>query len=612
MTTTAHGQEARSQGARAVLATLGRVPPILRAAAPGWSVAAVALLLVDVAAGLTVLGIVRELVDAVTSARPTAEVLRWVAFAGGATVLAALARALARLAREAQAAHVEDHVTALIQDRAVAADLAFYESPAYHDTLLRARRAGPQRPAQVVANLVLAVRNAVLLFAALAIVATIDAIVVPVLGLIVLPALVVRLRSVRTLHDWQQRRTQLERRAGYLDWLVTSDTHAKELRINRLGQVLRGQHDTTRGLIRTERLRIARRRTATETAVEVLAAIAFFGALAHLVRGTATGATSVGDLVLFLLVFQRAQAAGQELVGQLSRLYEDHLYLGLLFAFLDLRDEVVRPDDPLPTPRRVHDAIRLEQVSFRYPDTDAWVLRDVDLTLRPGEVVALVGENGSGKTSLVKLLCRLYDPTEGRLTVDGVDLRVSDPDEHGRLVSVIFQDHLHYADTVAENIRYGDVELPVWAAPDGTPEIRRAGRDAGADDFVGRLGDGYLTRLTRLFDDGVELSVGQWQRLALARALVRPAPLLVLDEPSSALDPDAEHALFRDLRDVLGGRSALIISHRMSSIRGADTIHVLHEGRIVESGSHEQLMALDGRYRATFEVQATAFRTVGA
>jgi ATP-binding cassette, subfamily B, bacterial len=605
------------------LASLRRVPPLLRAAAPGWTVAAIVLMLIDVAANLAVLALVRELVDAVTVLLPAGEVtaevtgegtvtvLRWVLLAGVATVIAALARALARFAREAQAAHVEDHVTALIHDRAVRADLAFYESPAYHDTLLRARRAGAQRPAQVVANLVQIARNTVLLVAAGAIVATVDRIVVPVLAISVLPALVVRLRSIRTLHDWQQRRTQLERRASYLDWLLTSDVHAKELRVNRLGPFLRARHDGTRRSIRTERLRIARRRTGSETAVEVLAAVAFFAALAHLVRGTASGATSVGDLVLFLLVFQRAQAAGQELVGQLARLYEDHLYLGVLFTFLDLPDDIVRPTAPLPVPVQVHDAIRLDGVSFRYPGTEAWVLRDVDLELRPGEVVALVGENGSGKTSLVKLLCRLYEPTQGRMSVDGTDVRAFDPDEHGRLVSVILQDHVRYADTVSENVRFGDVALPEVAPPGVGIEVRRAGRAAGAEQFVTRLPEGYGTRLTRLFDDGVELSVGQWQRLALARALVRPAPLLILDEPSSALDPDAEHALFRDLRGVLDGRSALVISHRLSSARAADRIIVLHEGRIVESGTHDELVRLDGRYRRTFEVQAAAYRPVG-
>jgi ATP-binding cassette subfamily B protein len=208
----------------------------------------------------------------------------------------------------------------------------------------------------------------------------------------------------------------------------------------------------------------------------------------------------------------------------------------------------------------------------------------------------------------VKLLCRLYDPTEGRMSVDGTDVRGFDPDEHGRLVSVILQDHVHYADSASENVRFGDVTLPEGEAPDWTPEVREAALRAGAAGFVESLPDGYGTRLTRLFDDGVELSVGQWQRLALARALVRPAPLLVLDEPSSALDPDAEHALFRDLRSVLDGRTALVISHRLSSVRGADRIIVLHEGRVVESGTHDELVALGGRYRRTFDVQAAAYR----
>jgi len=246
--------------------------------------------------------------------------------------------------------------------------------------------------------------------------------------------------------------------------------------------------------------------------------------------------------------------------------------------------------------------IAFEEVSFSYPDTDRTAIDRVSLTVRPGEVAALVGPNGSGKTTLVKLLCRLYDPQEGRITIDGCDLRSFEIVDLRRSMSVIFQDYAQYHLTARENIWIGDVTLD----PDD-PVVEAAARDSGADEVIAGLRDGYETVLGKLFEDGEELSIGEWQKVALARAFVRGAEILVLDEPTSALDPLAEWRVFERIREMAQGRAVLLISHRFSTVRLADRIHIVEQGRIVESGSHAELLALDGRYARMYDVQVRSY-----
>jgi ATP-binding cassette subfamily B protein len=250
------------------------------------------------------------------------------------------------------------------------------------------------------------------------------------------------------------------------------------------------------------------------------------------------------------------------------------------------------------------EGVRFEAVDFSYPDTDRTALSGITLTVRPGEVAALVGPNGSGKTTLVKLLCRLYDPTAGAITLDGADLRSFDVDELRRHMSVIFQDFAEYQLTARENIRVGNVDL---AGDD--PAVEAAARDAGADQVIRGLRNGYDTMLGKWFEEGEELSVGEWQKVALARAFVRDAQILVFDEPTSALDPETEWRVFQHIKELARGRAVVLISHRFSTVRTADRIHILDGGRIVESGAHDELMALGGRYASMYEVQARAYRT---
>lgn len=579
-------------------ATWRALARLLGAASPGASLAVLALSLAEVAAGMALLVGVKLLVDAVT-ARIAATgaiadpgpLLAGLAALGALTVLAAGLQRLADYARTRQGLDVADHVDRAIHARAIAVDLAFYESPAYHDSLQRARAAGSQRPAQVVATLAQLLRGGLFLAGALALLAALDWRLVPLLAASLGLALVVRVHFSRVLFDWRHRRAQMERRAGYLDWLLTSEHHAKELRLGGLGAALAARYADLRGLIRAEHLRIERRRLLAELAAATAGALVLVGAAVWLVLRVIDGATGPGDLVLFLLLFRRAEMSGREVVSALARLDDDRLYLGQLFDFLEVRPTMQPPAEPRPLPDPIREGLRFEGVGFTYPDADRPALAGIDLHLAPGAITAIVGENGSGKTSLVKLLCRLHDPTEGRITLDGTDIRSHDPAAYRRLFSVIFQDFAQYAETVADNIRFGDLTRPA-----DDPCIARAARLAGAERFIADLPQGLDTPLTRLFDDGRELSLGQWQRVALARAFFPDSRFVVMDEPTSAVDPAAEADLFESFRARLGGRGALIISHRLSTVRLADRIVVLAGGRIREQGSHDELMAEGGAY----------------
>jgi ATP-binding cassette subfamily B protein len=328
-----------------------------------------------------------------------------------------------------------------------------------------------------------------------------------------------------------------------------------------------------------------------------------FGSFAFILYRASHGALTVGDVVMYYQAFQRGQDFLKEILSGLAGLYEDHLFLASLYEFLDIDRRVVEPAIPKPVPRPIRSGIVFDGVSFQYPGAPRKVLQDVTLTIRPGEHVALVGANGSGKTTLVKLLCRLYDPTGGSITVDGIDLREFESTALRREMAAVFQDWAAYHVTARDNIWFGDPRPECDSA-----RIRRAAQDSGADEVISRLSNGYETVLGRWFENGEEVSMGEWQKIALARAFVRDTQIVVLDEPTSFLDVEAEYEVFNRFRQLAAGRSTILISHRLSTVRMADRIYVLEDGRIAESGTHDDLVRRGGVYARLFETQARSYR----
>jgi ATP-binding cassette subfamily B protein len=586
-----------------------RIIALLGKACPWLSVVVAVATLLEAVSGIGLLYMVKLLVDEISGnaaalrSDGVASVLPLLVTTGGVILAAVLLQSVSNVLRMRQGLAVSEYVDREIHDRAISVDLQFYESPRYYDALERARHGGAQRPAQIVSNVVQTFKAAIVLAAVLLMLAGIDLLLLPILLVPVLIALLVRLHYTRKLFDWRMGRAQLERRAGYLDWLLTSAAHAKELRLNRIGGFFRDQYRALKAQIRKGHIDIEQARLWTEFVVAVVGTAVFIGATAWLLQQSLSQQRPIGDVVLFVLLLRRAEGGGAELVGSVSRIVDDHLYLRRLFDFLAIRPVISAPVRPAPIPADIRDGVRLSNVSFKYDGAQDHALQDVSLQIRPGQIVALVGENGSGKTTLIKLLTRLYDPTGGSITLDGTDIRELDPLEYRRLFSVIFQDYAMYAETAGDNIRFGDVALP--ASP---LAINGAAVRAGAAGFIERLPQSYDTPLTKLFDDGQDLSIGQWQRLALARAFYPRSKFVILDEPTSAVDPKAEFELFEHFRERIGGRGALVISHRLSTIRQADYAYVLQGGRIVEHGAHDDLVAAQGGYAELFDKQARHYR----
>lgn len=509
--------------------------------------------------------------------------------------------AIGREHREILAELTSRHAQSQIIDVACAVELEAYETPAFHDRLVRAAGGGQFRPWQVVEGLTgLAGALVGIAGVTLALLA-LQPWLVPLVLAAGVPLLVAVAKGGELMFRFHHRTTEAERRRNYLYMLLSGKDAAKELRAFGLEAFLRGRFDRLYDEHLAELRKVARRRLrvallgnlATTAAlggiVAVLLVLALDGRIGLADAGTAAGAVFVLGERLMNGVF----SAGM--------LYESSLFIEDFTSFVAMAPEVEarRRRDPAPSGFR---RLEVEEVSFTYPSATTPALSGVSMEIGAGEIVALVGENGSGKTTLAKLLCRLYLPHGGRVLWDGADTATVDPDELRRSVAVIFQDFLHYSLPAAENIgmgrhqRIGD-----------TGAIRGAALHAGADEFLARLPAGYETVLGPEFEGGHELSVGQWQRVALARAFFRDAPFIILDEPTAALDARAEHELFESIRTLCRGRSVLLISHRFSSVRSADRIYVLDRGRVAESGSHGELMALGGRYAELFTLQASAY-----
>ena len=589
---------------------LGRALRFVWQSAKGSTLANGVLTVVQGVLPLLPLYLMKLLVDAVTAGLSAPDkgaafrhVLLLVGLLGGATLLTFLMRLLAGLINEWQAFVVTDHMNDVLLAKSVDVDLEYYESARYYDTLHRAQREAPSRPISIVNGLAQIGQNGISLLAIAGLLLSFHWLVAVPLFAAVLFGTAVRLKFSGKMYRWQREQTATERQAGYLNWMLTNSDHAKEIRLFDLGPLFIRRFREIRRKLRQGRLAITRRRYLADFAAQTFSTAAIYGSYAYVAYRAVRGEITYGDLVMYFQAFQRVQGFLQGILSSLAGLYEDNLFLSNLYEFLDLKRTVIEPAHPRPVPQPMQRGIELHGVSFQYPTGAKKVLENISFAIRPGEVVALVGENGSGKTTLIKLLCRLYDPTGGTVTLDGIDLRQFETKALRREISVIFQDYAHYHLTARENIWFGNTSLPP-----GHERVLAAARRSGADDVIRALPRGYETILGKWFEDGEELSIGEWQKVALARAFMRDAQIIVLDEPTSSMDARAEYETFRNFRQLVSGRTAILISHRFSTVRMADRIYVLKQGGVIESGTHEELVDRRGVYASLFEKQARAYR----
>jgi ATP-binding cassette, subfamily B, bacterial len=490
-----------------------------------------------------------------------------------------------------------------IIQKALTLDLAFFEHPDFYDRLQNARRESGYKPVDLINDTFLIVQNTITLISFAVLLLRFSPWLVIILLVTSIPAFIAETRFSEEGFRLLTRRAPETRQINYLSRLLTEDTSAKEIKLFNLGETLLTRYMTLFDKFFREDKSLALRRAVAGFGLGLIATLGFYGSYAWIVWHTVQGKISLGDMTLYLTIFRQGQSTFQGILSGVGSIYENNLFMANLFDFLGLKPQmgVAARNQGLSVPLR--SGIEFRRVGFRYPESEEWALRDIDLTIRPGEKIALVGPNGAGKTTLIKLLSRLYDPTEGMILIDGVDIRELDPLDLRQRIGVIFQDFVRYHLAASENIGVGQIE-----ALDRLEQIIESARKSGAHSIIENLPDGYQTMLGRWFHGGHELSVGQWQKIALARAFMRDAEILVLDEPTASLDAETEYEIFRRFQELTVGKMAILISHRFSTVRMADRIVVIQEGRVAEIGSHQELLNQGGIYGHLFSLQAEGYR----
>ena len=574
--------------------------------------------------------IVDEVVAQAGSAAPEWERI-WTLVAAE-LVLAAVGEAAARtgtLLESLLGDLFSNRMSVRLMEHAAELDLRHFEDPRFYDRLERARRQTVGRIA-LLGQLASLAQDALTLLALMGTLLAFSPLLFAMLVVAVLPSFLGETHFAQMgyslLYQWTPERRKLD----YYRLVAASDKTAKELKLFGLSGWLVAQYRELADRFYLANRRLAIRRSVVGTALSLVSTLGYYAAYATIVARTVRGVLSLGDLTLLAGAFARSRELIQRVLLSTTELYEQALYLEDFFVFFALRPEIARPEEPAPFPRPVREGFEFRDVWFRYPeargetagdedgedggepppppDDPSWVLRGVSLRVRPGERVALVGENGAGKTTITKLLVRLYDPTRGQILLDGLPLSAYDPAELHAQVGVIFQDFVRYDMRADENIAVGRISALERDPAGAQPHIEDAAGRSLASEVVEALPERYRQMLGRRFEGGVELSGGQWQKVALGRAYMRDAQLLILDEPTAALDARAEFEVFQRFAELTEEKMAVLISHRFSTVRMAGHIVVLEHGRVLEEGTHESLLALGGRYAELFRLQAAGYR----
>lgn len=600
---------------RTLARPLGRALRLVWESAPRLAAAQSALAVVQALLPLVTLVALKQAVDAATTAvtarpwsgagglralmdDPSARRLALWLFVGACAVGAqACLRALAAWVAEQHAMAVSDRVHTRLHEKLLNVDLAFFEDCSAQDRLHLVQNQAMTQPIRALGGLFQALYGGVALAGVLALLSALHPLVPLALAASGAPVLLLRMRRARRLYAWRRGQAPLEREAGYFHHLLTDGAYAQEMRIYGHGPFCRARFERVRARLRLARLAWRRYLVSRELAVQAIILGVLAVALVWLTGRLLAGALTLGSLVMAVQALQRGQAQIGALTATIAEVYQSALFFRSFDELLALPARVAAPAVPQAIPAPLRQGIAFEHVFFAYPGTGRDVLRDVTFTLQAGERLAVVGANGAGKSTLVKLIARLYDPTAGRILIDGIDLRELDPAAWRRRVGILFQDFGRYQLTAAENIWIGD---PSGTGADADPRIAAAVGRAGLDEIIDAWPAGLATPLGRWLHEGIEPSMGQWQRIALARAFLRDADLLVLDEPTSALDTRVQRDILDRLRAAATGRTTLVVSHRPEMLAWAQRAVVLRAGEPVEIGTTEELRRRGGEFARLF------------
>lgn len=578
---------------------------MLRDGAPRWTVAWVLVTLIQGILPVAPVYLVRLLVNRLVAAKASGATLESLvpalliaAVIAVILILQQVSQSVADWVRTAVSEIVQDHISGLVHAKSIEVDVGLYESADYYDRLHRAASEAKTRALTLLESFGALTRNAVTLLGMVVVLLPYGVWLPLVLILSTIPAFYVVLRYNVRYHAWWEKTTSDRRLAEYDDTVLTHPSAVAELRLFDLGPHYALAYQLLRRRLRGERLSLSRDQNAARLLAGALVLAVTAATMGYMGLRVMRGALTLGDLALFYQAFNQGQGLLRSLLGNVGDIYGSSFFLGNLFEFLALKPEVVDPPVPAKIGAAPVHSIRFRNVTFRYPGSERAALQDFNLDIPAGRTTAIVGANGAGKSTLIKLICRFYDPEAGTVEWDDSDLRDLSLAELRRRITVLFQFPMTYCATAAQNIAMGDM-----AAESTGADIEAAARAAGAHEIITRLPHGYNTLLGRAFVDGTDLSGGEWQRVALARAFLRQAPVVILDEPTSFMDSWAEAEWLERFRELTARRTVLIITHRFTTAKYADVIHVMQDGQVVESGRHDDLVAWDGLYAKSWTRQ---------
>ena len=576
--------------------------------APGWATFNIILSVLRSFLPLALLFLIKILIDNITSAvssdpgNPFSNIMLTIIAVVAIYFLDEATTDLGNFVRKKQSLSLEIYMYGLLHEKSVRLDLINFEQPGYYDSLARASREAPWRPNSIVNNLISMLRGLLSLILIAGLLLSLHWTVAAALIVVNIPAVWLRLHYADILYNFQRTQTPEARKSAYFHWLLTGDRPSRELRLFGLGNYFTSLFKKSYLKQKEEEINIIRKRTMIELVSDLIKAGVIFVIILFIARRTIDSTLTLGQMAMFLLAFRQGMIYIKDLFGSLAGLYEDTLFIGDAFEFLNLRESVkANPPEIIPAPLKT--AIVAENLTFSYPGNPVPAINNISFEIRKGEIIALAGPNGAGKSTLVKLLARLYDPDSGSVKYDGHDIRHMDPALYRKNFSVVFQDFMLYNMNAGENIRIGNID-----EKEAEERIRAVAGITGIHDLITSLPKGYDTVIGTLFDDSRELSWGEWQRIALSRALFRDAPLLILDEPSSALDAQTEYDIFSRFREIVKGRTSILISHRFTNVCLADRIIVLDRGVIAETGTHEELMKKGGIYAGMYSKQISRYK----